>query len=125
MQRLAHQDMPPVPVTYSQGPGLDDVLERAAVAVTFSSTAFLDCLRHRVPIVSFGWHDFSYKHQLEEYGVFHFCDNLADLRQLIRLALQGELPEYSASVAPFLADSSEVEIERTLERLLRLRPAVA
>jgi hypothetical protein len=124
-QRVTPNDMPRVAVTYSQGPGLDDLLGRAAVAVTFSSTAFLDCLRYRVPIVSFSWHDFSYKHQLEEYGVFHFCHDLAGLRRLIRLALQGELPEYSASVAPFLADSSSVEIERTLEWLLGPRSAAA
>ncbi len=123
MQKLAPKDVPPVPVTYSQGPGLDDLLERAAVAVTFSSTAFLDCLRHRVPIVSFGWHDFSYKHQIEDYGVFHFCDSLADLSRLIRMALQGILPPYSASVAPFLADNSAAELQGTLDGLLGLRPA--
>lgn len=39
-------------VRFSQGTSLDPILERSAVAVTFASTAFLDCLRHRAPIVS-------------------------------------------------------------------------
>ena len=57
-------------VSYSQGLGLDDVLSRAIVAVTFSSTVFLDCLRHGVPILSFDWHDFSYRNQIERWGGF-------------------------------------------------------
>ena len=47
-----------VQVTYSQGPGAEEVLARSSVAVLFFSTMFLDCLRHGIPIVGFGWHWF-------------------------------------------------------------------
>lgn len=94
-------------VTYSQGAGLDDLLGRAAVAVTYCSTVFLDCLRHRVPIVSFDWHDFSYKRQIEAHGVFHFANDLAGLSRLIERSLQGDLPAYAQSTKPFLADTSD------------------
>lgn len=110
MQRLATQGSSQVSVRYSQGGGMDDVLGRAAVAVTFSSTAFLDCLRHRVPIVSFDWHDFSYKRQIGEYGVFHFCANLTELGQVVKRALHGELPAFSFSTEPFLANTSASEM---------------
>ena len=90
-------------VSYSQGPGLDDVLCRAAVAVTFSSTVFLDCLRHGVPIVSFDWHDFSYRKQVELWGVFRFARDLAHLKLLIEDAVAGRLPPFKDNAAPFLA----------------------
>jgi hypothetical protein len=114
-----------VQVTYSQGPGLDDLLARSAVAVTFCSTVFLDCLRYRVPIISFGWHDFSYKRQIEEYGVFHFCNSLGDLERLIGLALCGNLLEFSASAAPFLANTTDDEVSGALRRLAGARHAAA
>lgn len=121
MQRLISECGVGVQITYSQGHGLDELLERSAVAVTFSSTVFLDCLRHRLPIVSYSWHDFSYKRQIGEYGVFHFCDSLADLRQLVRKALQGELPAYPSSTEPFLAVTHEAELKGQICRLLDAR----
>ena len=48
-------------LTFSQGSELESLLSRAAVAVMFSSTVFLDCIKIGVPIVSFDWHHFSYK----------------------------------------------------------------
>jgi len=125
MQRLTRQSGAEVNVSYSQGAGLDDLLGRSAVAVTFSSTAFLDCLRHRVPIVSFGWHDFSYKRQISEYGVFHFCESLAELRQLVRRAVQGELPAYESATTPFLAKTSEAELKEQIRHLLGSQTAAA
>jgi len=61
---------------------LDSLLANTAVAVTYSSTVFLDCLRHGIPIISFDWHDFAYKSLIEEHNVFHFARDLADLESL-------------------------------------------
>jgi len=118
--------MSTVPViSYSQGPGLDDVLRRAAVAVTYSSTVFLDCLRHGVPIVSFDWHDFSYRRQLEQWGVFHFARDLADLGLLVRDAAAGRLAPYAREAEPFLAATPEETLRAELARSVRLRDAAA
>jgi len=125
VQRLAALGGEEVKVSYSQGAGLDDLLQRSSVAVTFSSTAFLDCLRHGVPIVSFGWHDFSYKRQIAEYGVFHFCESLAELGQLVQKVLQGELPAFASSTAPFLANTPEAELKGQIQRLLDVRMVAA
>jgi hypothetical protein len=108
-----------VAVTFSQGPGLHSVLSRAAVAVTYSSTAFLDCIKLGIPIVSFDWHHFSYKPQIEKYGVFHFAQNLAHLRQLLTEALRGSLPGYRGTIEPFLANSSAEEIRTGLDQAIR------
>lgn len=90
-------------VTYSQGAGLEDVIKRAAVAVTYSSTAFLDCLRLNVPIVSFGWHDFAYKEQIADRQVFNFASDLEELRNLVLAAIAGRLRPFSGNDSDFLA----------------------
>jgi hypothetical protein len=110
--------MPNAPATsYSQGPGLDDVLGRAAVAVTFSSTVFLDCLRHRVPILSFAWHDFSYRRQIEQWGVFRFAHDLVDLKLLIADGLAGRLNPFAKSAESFLAATPGDVLRAELVRL--------
>jgi hypothetical protein len=108
-----------VDVTFSQGPGLQAVLASAAVAVTYYSTVFLDCIRQRVPIVSLDWHHFSYKRQIEEYGAFHFAKSLAHLQQLVTEALRGSLPAYGGMIEPFLADSSEQALRVGLAEAIR------
>lgn len=123
VQRLVAQGGEEVKVSYSQGAGLDDLLRRSSVAVTFSSTAFLDCLRHNVPIISFEWHDFSYKRQIAEYGVFHFCESLTELGQLVQKALQGKLPAFMSATTPFLANTSEAELKERIQHLLGARTA--
>lgn len=104
-------------LSYSQGSGLDALLGRAAVAVTYCSTVFLDCLRHHVPIVSFGWHDFSYKRQIEAWGVFHFAEDLAGLSRLLARSIQGDLPAYSQDTKPFLADTPVETLRGQLAKL--------
>ena len=106
-------------ILYSQGPGLDELLEKAAVAVTYCSTVFLDCLRYHVPVISFAWHDFSYKRLIEAYGVFHFAHNLAELRQLLDRGLSGALPAYDHSIEPFLASTPEDQLRERLDRIMR------
>lgn len=106
-------------ILYSQGPGLDELLEKAAVAVTYCSTVFLDCLRHRVPVISFAWHDFSYKQLIESYGAFHLAHNLAELRELLDRGLSGILPPYDQSIEPFLASTPADELRDTLNRIMR------
>jgi hypothetical protein len=99
-----------IPIIYSQGGSLDALLARSAVAVTYSSTVFLDCIRRGIPIVSFDWHHFSYKRQIEKYGMFHFAQNLAHLRELLTGTLQGSVQGYVGTTEPFMADSSEEEL---------------
>lgn len=106
-----------VDVEFSYGPGLDEAVRNACVAVSYSSTVFLDCLRYRVPIVSFGWHDFSYKQQLEKHRVFHFAQTLAELETLIGKAIEGVLPPYSESIEPFLAESMETTLRELFSRI--------
>jgi hypothetical protein len=110
LEKLLGRALGGVEVTFSQGPELPSVLSRAAVAVTYSSTVFLDCVRQSIPIVSFDWHHFSYKRQIEKYGVFHFAQSLAHLRQLLTEALDGSLQGYDGTIEPFLANTSEDEL---------------
>jgi hypothetical protein len=63
---------------------------------------FLDCLELGVPVVSLGWHDFSYKRGIAERGMFRFAGSLAELEQLCRSALRGRLPAAQADSRPFL-----------------------
>ena len=106
-------------VTFSQGSELHSVLSRAAVAVAYSSTVFLDCIKLGIPIVSFDWHHFSYKRQIEKYGVFHFAKNLAHLRELLTEALRGSLQAYRGTIEPFLVNSSAEEIRAGLAQAIR------
>jgi Capsule polysaccharide biosynthesis protein len=106
-------------VTFSQGASLDPLLERSAVAVTFASTAFLDCLRHRVPVVSFRWHDFSFRRQLEEHGVFLFAASLAELRQILQRAIHGDLLPFAGDIEPFLARTPAGELRQGLRGCMK------
>ena len=90
LERLAHEGFR-ADVQFSQGPGLDAVISNAAVAVLYSSTVFLDCLRLGVPIVSFDWHDFAYKDQLKRHGVFAFADSLSHFHALLLDGISGKL----------------------------------
>ena len=119
LEALFDKTLDGVDVTFSQGSGLHSVLSRAAVAVTYSSTVFLDCIKLGVPIVSFDWHHFSYKRQIEEYGVFHFARSLAHLRELLSAALRGTLQGYRGTIEPFLADSSAEAIRFGLDQAIR------
>jgi hypothetical protein len=110
LKRLFGRALDGVEVNFSQGAELCGLLSRAAVAVTYHSTVFLDCIRQGVPIVSFGWHHFSYKRQIENYGVFHFAQSLAHLRQLLTETLRGSLKGYAGTTEPFLANTSEEEL---------------
>lgn len=105
-------------IRFSQGGPIDADLDSAAVAVTFSSTVFLDCLRRRIPVVSFAWHDFSYKAQVEGLGVFHFARNLSHLRDLAESAIEGRLPAYDGGAEPFLAATSGDEVRSALSHMV-------
>jgi hypothetical protein len=92
-------------VAYSQGPGADEVFARSCVAVLHFSTMFLDCLRHGIPIVSFGWHWFPNKQQFQEEGIFHFADDLRGFESLVRQGIDGKLPVRRDGLEEFLAAS--------------------
>ena len=85
--------------------------------MTFSSTVFLDCLRHGVPIVSFDWHDFSYRNQIERWGAFRFARDLSHLGLLIRDAVAGRLSPFSRNAEPFLAASPAAMLRAELARM--------
>jgi len=64
-----------------------------------------------VPIISFGWHHFAYKNQIEPLGIFHFARTLADCRALIQSAIDGKLEAYrGGDIRLFLTDTKEEEI---------------
>jgi hypothetical protein len=110
-------------VIYSQGPGIENVLTQSSVAVLFFSTMFLDCLRHGLPIISFGWHWFPNKRQFEEEKLFNFAADLQHLEQLVQDALDGKLPSRPAAIEQFLAPTSADEVSRFLQRILESRPS--
>lgn len=110
-----------VKIAFSQGAGLDDLLSRARLAVTYFSTVFQDCLRHQVPMVSLGWHDFAPKKLMERHGIFHFADSLEELESLVTKGLRERLPP-SSSIEPFLATSDPREIKDAIAKALE-RPA--
>ncbi len=106
-------------VSYSQGPGVENVLARSRVAVLYFSTMFLDCLRHGIPVVSFGWHWFPNKRHFE--GIFNFAADLRDLEKLIRDGIDGKLPSRRAGLEDFLAPTRPQEISRVLRELWESR----
>lgn len=122
INKLMQVDECAVRITFSRGEGLDDLLIRTAVAVTYCSTVFLDCLRHHVPLVSFAWHDFSFKQQIEEEGVFWFAKDLEDLRQLIEKSFCQELPAYLLDTKPFLANTQVDVLRDKLAGLIGKNP---
>jgi len=104
-------------VIYSQGPGAEDVLASSRVAVLYFSTMFLDCLRHGIPIISFGWHSFPNKRHFEQAGIFNFASNLSDLEQLVQRAVEGNIPPARAALEDFLAPTRPEEISKILREL--------
>ncbi|HEX6881455.1 MAG TPA: hypothetical protein VF135_13880 [Terriglobales bacterium] len=99
----------PPNVEYSQGPGLNENLAQAAVAVTYSSTVFLDCLRLGIPIISFDWHDFAYKELVSRHKVFHFAKSLEELEWLVSEAVAGRI-SVSTDYEQFLAPTTKDEL---------------
>ena len=121
VDRLARVAKRRARVRLSQGPGLERDLARAAAVLTYWSTVFLDCVRDQIPIISFGWHDFSFKPGIERNGVFHFARDLADLERLATIALRGQLPAFSGRVEPFLAASATDQLARQLAEMAQIR----
>jgi hypothetical protein len=104
-------------VSYSQGPGAEEVLARSSVAVLFFSTMFLDCLRHGIPIVSFGWHWFPNKSRFQEEGVFNFASTLSHLEALLVEGVEGRLPRRREGLEDFLAPSHTEELTGLFRRI--------
>jgi hypothetical protein len=114
-----------VEVQYSQGPGAEQVLARTCVAVLHFSTMFLDCLRHGIPIISFGWHWFPNKDRFAEERIFNFASDLAHLEELLRQGVEGRLPPRSGGIQEFLAPSQPDLISKRFQEIRKFRKAVA
>ncbi len=104
-------------VGYSQGPGAEEVLARACVAVLHFSTMFLDCLRHGIPIVSFGWHWFPNKSQFEQENIFQFAPDLRGLESLVLQGMEGKLSIRRGGLAEFMAPSDPKELAEFFQRI--------
>lgn len=96
-------------IIYSQGGDLDELLSGAAAVVMFASTLFLDCIKHQVPIISFNWHHFSFKHKLKSFPIFHFAEDLSNLRYLITQAIHGNLVSSTIN-ADFFFENTTIEL---------------
>ncbi len=105
-------------IAFSTGPTLEDAIQASAVAMLHSSTVFLDCLRRRVPIVSFDWHHFAYKRGIEKHNVFSFAKNLNHLEELLVAGLKGMLTP-SREYEDFLAPTSEDEVRQVFSAAAR------
>jgi hypothetical protein len=110
-----------VEVAYSQGVGANEVFARSCVAVLHFSTMFLDCLRHGIPIVSFGWHEFPNKRQFEAEEIFNFANDLSHLEELVREGVEGRLPQHRARLEEFLAPGHPEEISELFQEIWSAR----
>jgi hypothetical protein len=111
-------------VNFSSGPGLEDLIRNSAVALLYSSTVFLDCLRLGVPIVSPDWHDFAFKEMLRKHRVFEFANDLKDMKRLLSEGLQHKL-FVSSSYEQFLAPTTPEELRTFFEQHAAVRSARA
>ena len=111
-------------VSYSQGPGAEEVVARSCVAVLYFSTMFLDCLRHGIPIVSFGWHWFPNKRRFEEERIFNFASNLQDLEALIRQGVEGTLPLRRAGLEQFLTQTEPGDVSKFFREIWERRSSL-
>jgi len=104
-------------VNYSQGPGVEEVLGRSCVAVLYFSTMFLDCMRHGIPIVSFGWHWFPNKPRFEEERIFNFARDLQDFEALLRQGIKGKLNLRRTGIEEFLSPAKPQNISIFLKNI--------
>jgi hypothetical protein len=108
-------------VSYSQGAGVDEVFAHSRVAVLYFSTMFVDCLRHKIPVVSFGWHWFPNKRQFEEEGIFNFASDLRHFESLLWQGIEGKLPQTRAGLEEFLAPSHPEGISNLFQEIWNTR----
>jgi hypothetical protein len=123
VQELSEKLESDCPVQYSQGAGEDEIVANAAVAVIYSSTMFLSCLRHRVPVVACDWHHFSFKPGIKQRQVFHFATSLADLSSLVERGAGGRLPAFDGDASDFLAQTEIGALRAQLKSLVNDRGA--
>ena len=105
-------------ITYSQYDPLDPLLKKAAAAVMFGSTVFMDCIRLNVPIISFAWYDFAIKNKISQYQIFNFAKDLADFKNLIHQASRRELQIHTKDAHFILHDTSDDVMKQHINKLL-------
>jgi hypothetical protein len=105
-------------ILYSQGGPFEELLNRATAVVMFTSTVFLDCIKHDVPVISFDWCDFWYKERVKSYHVYRFVNNLAELTSVIKRASEEKLATHMKNPEHILqtisADSARKQINSLL-----------
>lgn len=116
---LADTPLSNVNISYSQGMGLEAVLQKASAVVMFDSTVFLDCLKYNIPMISFNWYTAAFKQKLDHYDLFFNADNLQNLQELISLAALGLLPVKANKLNLFLENSSSEVFRSKLQQLMR------
>ena len=102
----------------------DEVFARACVAVLHFSTMFLDCLRHGIPIVSFGWHWILNKRQFEEERIFQFASDLRHFETLVREGIEGNLPARHDGLEEFLAPCQPQALAKFFQQIWDERRSV-
>lgn len=115
---MAGAPLASVDISYSQGGGLSELLQKAAVVVMFDSTVFLDCLKYNIPMISFDWYTAAFKQKLDCYDLFFNAENLQNLQELISLAARGLLPIRANKLNLFLENSSPEAFRSKLLQLV-------
>lgn len=107
-----------VRVRYSQGSGLDELLQGAMAVVLQASTVFLECIRYNTPIISLGWYAFAYRRQIESRKVFYLAENLEHLKTLVQTGISGRLAPYLGGLEEFIANTPMESMQNRLRALI-------
>jgi len=105
-------------IIYSQGGNFDELLKRATAVVMFTSTIFLDCIKHNIPVISFDWCDFWYKERVKQYHIYHFVKDLTELKFLIIQATKGQLTTRMENPQFILQETSAENSRKQIRQLL-------
>lgn len=69
----------PPNVTFDRASPLDTVLDKTDVALMIFSTVFLNCVARGIPVVGLGWYDFFWRGRMQDAGLIHYENSIADV----------------------------------------------
>lgn len=107
-----------VNISYSQGGEISTLLQQAAAVVMYTSTLFLDCIRHGIPIISFQWMHFGAMEALKAYDVFHYAEDYTALRKLIKGVAEQTLKPKLLQSTLFFESTDKNHLVKTIEDIL-------